>query len=572
MKFVALPLACLVLLLVVPSARSGEIHDAVRAGDTDAVRRIVSDDPDSVDVPDDNGRIPLTLAAAGGMEDIVEILLAGGADVNARNDRQSSTLHFAASRGDTQIVRVLIEHGADVNARAIGQATPVCWASSAGRKDAAEVLLASGADVNAECIDLWTPLYRAAWSGNLDLVNLLLEHGAEVNMQCVEGRTPLHNAAESGNENIVSLLIECGAEINRRDELGKSPLWLAVERGDGDIARLLLESGAEIYANEHESNQTVLHQAALRGYTNLVKLLIDHKADPALEDADGNTPAGLADRYMHSTTAQALASWRKGGPPRPRPNPLHYSLRRGEAVIWYLGGYGVAIKTALHLVILDYSEVGALSDEPALANGHVDPDEIAGENVVAVVPGLRTGYPIGAIMDLGRAVPGITYILGFPTERGPEHVYVDPMTVAAAGDALVASTAPNRYARGQDFIMALEGITIYKAFAWDYWDEKSSSAYRKGVEFLGKKAGDCDIAILPYATGSEDAEDLIRSDLLHMSAELKPGIVLCVGSAWQHSRDFAEVLREQGGFDWVLYPRYPGDRFLIREGSVERLR
>jgi hypothetical protein len=275
-----------------------------------------------------------------------------------------------------------------------------------------------------------------------------------------------------------------------------------------------------------------------------VNLLIEHKADPALADADGNTPAGLADRYMQSTAARALAKWRKSGAPRPRPNPLHYSLREGEAVVWYVGNYGVAIKTASHLMVLDYSEVGALPDEPSLANGRINPEEVAGEEMVAVVPGLRTGYPIRAIMDMDEAVPDMTYILGFRTERGPEHVYVEPMTGAAAGEA----------------------------FSWNYWDEKSSLAYRQGLEFLGEKAGGCDIAIVPYAEGSEETQALILSDLLQMSAELRPKTVLCVGSAWQHSRDFAETLREQGGFDSVLYSRYPGDRFLMRDGAVERLR
>jgi len=571
-KSMPLILTCFLLLFGAAIAQSAEIHDAVRSGDADAVSQALRDDHSSVNTPDENGRTPLALAAAGGRKEIVEILLANGADVNARNDRQSSTLHFAASRGDTEIVSILLEHGADVNARAIGQATPLCWASSAGRKEAAEVLLAGGADVNAECIDLWTPLYRAAWSGNVDLVNLLLEHGAEVNMKCVAGRTPLHNAVESGSEEVAGVLIERGAEIDTRDDLGKSPLWLAVERGNVDIARLLLESGAEIYPNQHESGQTVLHQAALRGYGSLVNLLIENKADPALADADGNTPAGLADRYMQSTAARALAKWRKSGAPRPRPNPLHYSLREGEAAVWYVGNYGVAIKTASHLMVLDYSEVGALPDEPSLANGHVNPEEVAGEEMVAVVPGLRTGYPIRAIMDMDEAIPDMTYILGFRTERGPEHVYVEPMSGAAAGEAMVASTAPNRYARGQDLLITLDGVTVYKAFSWNYWDEKSSLAYRQGLEFLGEKAGGCDIAIVPYAEGSEETQALILSDLLQMSAELRPRTVLCVGSAWQHSRDFAETLREQGGFDSVLYSRYPGDRFLMRDGAVERLR
>ena len=575
MKAAALVLIFLVPLLCGP-AFSGEIHDAARRGDIDTVGLLLEGDPMLVNSLDERNLTPLTVAAAAGQADIVGLLLDRGALVNATNDRDASTLHFAASRGDTLIVRMLIEHGAVVNARAIGCATPLCWASSAGRTRAAEVLLAYGANVNAECVDLWTPLYRAASSGNLALVELLMEHGASVNMQCVEGRSPLHNAVEGGHEDVVNVLLGSGSQIDTRDALGKTPLWVAVERGHTRIAETLLAQGARIYANEHESDQTALHQAAIRGYGDMVKVLLDAGADTDARDGDGNLAEGLASRYGHREVAEMLFP-RRFSADRPamrqeEVSHLRRSLKRGEAVIWYLGGYGVAVKTRSHLLVLDYSEPGLPPDEPSLSNGRLDPAELSGLDVLAVVPGLRTGYPIRAIMEMHEMVPEMKYVLGFRTDRGPEHVYVEPMGSREVNGMSMASTAPNRYARGQEFLITADGVTLYKGFSWNYWDDESSLVYRDGIEYLGGRADGCDIAFVPCGSATQEALDVVLSDILHMCEELRPKVVFCVGDAWQYVRDFAREAEARGLPGPVVFAKYPGDCFLYTEEGLKRLK
>lgn len=573
MRMTALSLLPAILLLAALPACCGEIHDAARTGDIDTVTRLLDGGPLEVNSLDESGRTPLIIAAAAGQSDILSLLIERGALVNATNDRGATTLHFAASRGDSQIVRALIERGAVVNARAIGCATPLCWASSAGRVEAAEVLIARGANVNAECVDLWTPLYRAASRGSMELVRLLIDHGASVDMKCIEGRSPLHNAVESGNEDVVGLLLESGAPVDVRDNLGRSPLWVAVEMGYADISALLLAGGASIYANEFESGQTVLHQAAIYGYGDVAELLLASGADAEAENAKGRTPRDLAARYGHAKLARALFPRRRqeDAPSlRPeRPSLLHYSLSDGEAAIWYLGGHGVAIRTRSHLLVLDYSEPGMPPDEPSLEGGRISAAQVESESIMAFVPGLRTGYPIRAIMQLHEAIPDMTYVLGFRTERGPDHVYVEPLTSVKVGRASVSSTAPNRYAHGQDFLITVDGVTIYKAFSWAYWDEQSSDAYREGVAYLAGTVPRCDIAIVPYSGGDEKHEAMVISDLREMSRRLRPKAVLCVGGTWQHTRDFAGEVRDDGIAETVLFGEYPGDALLYRAGGLE---
>ena len=70
------------------------------------------------DVRDARDWTPLMLAAMSGFIDIARVLLAAGADVNARSFDGSSALLEAALWRQPQIVEFLLAHGADPNARA----------------------------------------------------------------------------------------------------------------------------------------------------------------------------------------------------------------------------------------------------------------------------------------------------------------------------------------------------------------------------------------------------------------------------------------------------------------------
>jgi Ankyrin repeats (many copies)/Ankyrin repeat len=88
---------------------------------------------------------PLHLAVDSGHEDIVELLLANKADINAKNKLGETPLDLAVEGGQTNIAKVLLAHGAK-----IGDAL-VCALRNGGsdHKSMVELLLADGADVNA---------------------------------------------------------------------------------------------------------------------------------------------------------------------------------------------------------------------------------------------------------------------------------------------------------------------------------------------------------------------------------------------------------------------------------------
>jgi len=63
------------------------------------------------------GMTPLHWAADNGNKEVVELLLAKGADVNAKADNGNTPLHLAIHKGNKDIVKLLISRGADINAK-----------------------------------------------------------------------------------------------------------------------------------------------------------------------------------------------------------------------------------------------------------------------------------------------------------------------------------------------------------------------------------------------------------------------------------------------------------------------
>jgi hypothetical protein len=113
-------LTTLATVLLVGCGPSVDIWEAAATGNIEAVKQHLAAGWD-VDAEDNYESSPLQFAAQGGHKKIVELLIAGGADVNANEDG-SSPLHIAANR---EIAELLITNGADVNANKVYGETPL---------------------------------------------------------------------------------------------------------------------------------------------------------------------------------------------------------------------------------------------------------------------------------------------------------------------------------------------------------------------------------------------------------------------------------------------------------------
>ena len=113
--------------------------------------------------------ISITQAAETGNIEAIKQHLAAGADVNT----MTASLHRAAYNKHQEIIELLITNGVDVNAKNDAAETPLHLATT---KEIAELLIANGADVNATTNRGTTPL---DWAANDEIANLIRQHGGK---------------------------------------------------------------------------------------------------------------------------------------------------------------------------------------------------------------------------------------------------------------------------------------------------------------------------------------------------------------------------------------------------------
>ncbi len=114
-------------------------------------------------------------------EDMLEMLVAHGADVNIADDIGRTPLMEATRLDKADFAKFLITHGARVDARDSEGMTALMIASANARPKAARLLVSHGADVNAKDKVGWTPLMYAAACRSAEISKLLISHGAHVN-------------------------------------------------------------------------------------------------------------------------------------------------------------------------------------------------------------------------------------------------------------------------------------------------------------------------------------------------------------------------------------------------------
>ena len=296
----------------------------------------------------EEGATSMFLAAQNGNAPMIERLILAGADPNAPVSATGDTALMMASRtGSAAAVKVLLDHGANVNAKETwGGTTALMWAVSEHHPDVVQMLVGRGADVNAKsnfvpsasgrgfegtspvaakpnqpveefASGLLTPLMFAARENDLASAQILIKAGAGVNAAGGDGKDALGLALFNGSYEVASLLIDSHADVNHADAQRFTPLFWAVDRRNMETApnfpwmittdpmpviKKLLEAGANPNAIVNSTPRarmregsprivfaTALMRAAFSGDIELVKLLIEHGADPRISSSDRET-------------------------------------------------------------------------------------------------------------------------------------------------------------------------------------------------------------------------------------------------------------------------------------------
>ncbi|MFB4324240.1 ankyrin repeat domain-containing protein [Paenibacillus sp. BR1-192] len=180
-------------------------------------------------------------------------------EVKKNMDRQ---LIESAEQGNTEQVRQLLQSGANIDATDEQGRTAVMAATYRNHVDTVDALIQAGADINIRDHQLNNVFLYAGAEGMLDILRLAIDADADVTLTNRFGGTALIPASDRGHVEIVQeLLTRTSVDVNHINNLNWTALLEAVILGDGS-----------------------------ENYQRIVKLLLDHGADPELPDGNGVTP------------------------------------------------------------------------------------------------------------------------------------------------------------------------------------------------------------------------------------------------------------------------------------------
>ena len=321
---------------------------AARSGHVDAVRTLLDGGADPNAREEARGTTALMQAADQGHADVIAVLIERGADVAAGSapvlrDGRSAALGKSGDPREAvrrQVIAVLCEQPSPdlstlqaLTAQGGGNTEDAVLANAASAGDnpcanQREGIIFTGGGRNRAAREPdggeLTPLIYAARANSVDAARVLLDAGADVNQVTRYGWSPLLAATQNRNYQMGKFLIERGADVNIANKGGWTPLYLAtdnrnLEGGDYptrapdmdhlEYIELLLEAGAEpnaqltestetrtVFTNQwlDEDGATAFLRASQSGDVELMRLLLQHGADPKIYTKLGVTPLAVA--------------------------------------------------------------------------------------------------------------------------------------------------------------------------------------------------------------------------------------------------------------------------------------
>jgi ankyrin repeat protein len=226
--------------------------------------------------------------------------------------QSSVPLRLATWGRATALAERLVRAGADLTGNWGSEA--LTNAAAMGNLGLVSFLIEKGANPNPQDTSNWYPiLLIATRMGDEELVELLLKHGARVDTSFDQNNCPsmLASAARNGDCQLVQLLLDGGVHTDDRFARRETALGIAADRGHSKLAIKLLNAGAAVHppllrlllGGSSNTEMSALYEAIRHGHQDVIKLLLEHRADPNTRTYHRDDPDGTGMTALYVAVA-----------------------------------------------------------------------------------------------------------------------------------------------------------------------------------------------------------------------------------------------------------------------------
>ena len=274
------------------------LHYACVYGDVNSARKLINEYNFSVEVKDDDGCTPFTLAVQNRQINIVGLILSVifKKDLNLPGLLNMTLSNNLKQKYWNKIIDNHSDHNGD---------TPLHVACMHGHLSIVKFFITElGCDPNYKNREGKSSLYLAVENGHLNIVKYLYLHArCDYKTSDKSCKTLLHIASQYGHDQIIEYIVNSNdkySSLINRDNDSNTPLHIAAKYGNLYIAIYLIND-LQCNPNHRGFNQcNPLHYASQNGHLNVIKYFIEvHDCDLMARDGSNNTPLHLAARFGH---------------------------------------------------------------------------------------------------------------------------------------------------------------------------------------------------------------------------------------------------------------------------------
>ena len=292
-----------------------------------------------------NGETVLHFACKelGRSPEVLQYIIHKGGDINQPNKMGFYPLHLAGKKQN--LVSILIEGGADLEVRTRNGVTPLSHSISKRRKNVTDILLKAGANVNTVSYMGWTPLHYAAWNGATDTIKDLVSRGGDLSSVTLDGKSVLDIAEEKGKAETYTFIKNYLAALNSNGSDGE-----AISEPDVDEMAVRQVANAKKLEQKQTNDERVrgirmyhchehpLAMGVLQSDPNAVMKAVENGADPNeyfktnYSDSSYCTSMYMATRFQDEKMIRLLVNLGADinlGKKKPLSSPLHLAAEEG---------------------------------------------------------------------------------------------------------------------------------------------------------------------------------------------------------------------------------------------------